>query len=102
MLAQRFSQRETNQPGAIALLRFPFIADSIELHFSDCSEPPAEVLPIIKRPQFSFVWNAIGIGIFTRRYDPRGKVVSLRGVAAPGTQKACDQQQQDVRASNLH
>ena len=59
MLAQRFSQRETNQPGAIALLYVPFIADAIELQLGYRGKPASEILPVIKRSQFSFIRNAI-------------------------------------------
>ena len=61
--SQRFPNCEARQSGAIALLDLPLIAQLIELHLSDCREPPTEVVTILKRMQFDSVGDAVVIRV---------------------------------------
>src|SRR5438132_13864747 len=61
--AQRFTNCEAGESGAIALLDLPLIAQLIELHLSDCREPATEVVPILKRVQFDSVGDAVVIRV---------------------------------------
>jgi len=60
---QRFPNCEAGQSGTIALLDLPLIAQLIELHLSDCREPPTKVVTILKRVQFDSVGDAVVIRV---------------------------------------
>src|SRR5436853_7662767 len=52
---QRFANCEAGQSGAIALLDLPLIAQLIELHLTDCREPPTNIDALLKRLHFDNV-----------------------------------------------
>src|SRR5712692_4147402 len=60
---QRFAHRKTDQPGTIALIDIPLIAQLIELHLGYAREPAAKTLAILKRAQLGHVRNAVVVSV---------------------------------------
>ena len=68
---QRFAHRESNQTGTVALLRFPLIAELVELSLSNRRKPAAEIVAVLKRAQFRHIRNAVVVGVNQRRFRRR-------------------------------
>ena len=63
MAAQRLSNGKTRQPGAVALVRVPLIAQTLKLIFGDGRKPTTEAVAILVGAQLNDVGDAIVVGV---------------------------------------
>ena len=56
---QSFSPGEAHQPGAIALIFAPTVAELVKLHFGNRGQPAAKIRPVVKRMKLGGVGDSV-------------------------------------------